>query len=156
MFFQFAMVVVKMGNEFFDIDKNVFKNILEMYEIILPFEWHSFCMTIDLTENTMKMYHNDHLQVVQNFTVVHQDQEGLSKLMTRGHLGGQKFVGYIADFQVFGSALPENEILSWTSCQTQVIEECLKHQRIFLKTNSILRTNIQSFTYIFTCNNKEV
>ena len=115
------MVVVKMGNEFFDIDKNVFKNILEMYEIILPFEWHSFCMTIDLTKNTMKLYHNDHLQVVQNFTVAHQDQEGLSRLMTRGHLGGQKFVGYIADFQVFGSALPENKILQWTSCQRQVI-----------------------------------
>ena len=111
-----------MGNEFFDIDKNVFTNILEMYEIILPFEWHSFCMSIDLVESVMKMYHNDHLQVVQNFTVTHQDKEGLSKLMTRGHLGGSKFVGYIADFQVFGSALSENEILQWTTCQKQVID----------------------------------
>ena len=116
------MVVVKMGNEFFDIDKNVFKNILEMYEIILPFEWHSVCMTIDLTKNTMKLYHNDHLQVVQNFTVAHQDQEGLSRLMTRGHLGGQRFVGYIADFQVFGSALPEDKILQWTTCNSKVCE----------------------------------
>ena len=93
------MVVVKMGNEFFDIDKNVFKNILEMYEIILPFEWHSFCMTIDLAENTMKMYHNNHLQVVQNFTVTHQDQDGLSKLMTRGHLGGQNLLDILQTFR---------------------------------------------------------
>ena len=121
--FKFAMVVIKMGNEFFDIDKNVFKNILEMYEIILPFEWHSFCISIDLIKNNMKLYHNDHLQVIQNFTITHTDLEGLSKLMTRGHLGGPKFVGFITDFQIFGTALSEETILQWMSCQTQVRTE---------------------------------
>ena len=86
------MVVIKLGNTFFDIDKNVFNNILEMQELILPFEWHSFCISIDLMKNSMKLYHNDHLQAVQNFTIVHGDKVGLRRLMTKGHLGGQKFV----------------------------------------------------------------
>ena len=115
-----------MGNEFFDIDKNVFKNILEMYQIILPFEWHSFCISIDLVKSTMKLYHNDRLQVVQNFTITHGDKEGLSKLMTKGHLGGKKFVGFIADFQIFGTALSEEAILQWTSCQIQVSRDSAK------------------------------
>ena len=115
------MVVLKMGNKFFDIDKNVFNNILEMYEIVLPFEWHSFCITIDLVLSKMKLYHNDNLQAVQNFTIMHDDKDGISKLMTRGHLGGKKFVGYIADFQVFGTALTQKSVFDWTSCQNQVI-----------------------------------
>ena len=119
------MVVLKMGNKFFDIDKNVFNNILEMYELVLPFEWHSFCITIDLVLSKMKLYHNDRLQAVQNFTIMHDDKDGISKLMTRGHLGGNKFVGHIADFQIFGTALTQESVFEWTSCQIQVIFACL-------------------------------
>ena len=114
------MVVIKIGNKFFDIDKNVFNNILEMTEIILPMEWHSFCISIDLVNNNMKFYHNDHIQAIQNFTITHGDKDGLARLMTKGHLGGPKFVGYLADFQMFGKSLAEDKIYEWTSCQTQV------------------------------------
>ena len=109
-----------MGNAFFDIDKNVFNNILEMKETILPFEWHSFCISIDLVKSVMKLYHNDHIQAVQNFTITHGDKEGISKLMTKGHLGGPKFVGFLADFEIFGTALSEEILFGWTSCQIQV------------------------------------
>ena len=109
-----------MGNVFFDIDKNVFSNILEMKQIVLPFEWHSYCISIDLSESTLKFYHNDQIQAVQNFTITHGDNDGLAKLMTKGHLGGPKFVGYLADFQIFGTALPEETIYEWTSCQNKV------------------------------------
>jgi hypothetical protein len=117
---QFAIVVIKLGNTFFDIDKNVFNNILEMKEIILPFEWHSFCISIDLVQSNMKLYHNDHLQAVQNFTINHGDEKGLRRLMTKGHLGGQQFVGFLCDFQIFGTALSEDNIFEWTSCNDQV------------------------------------
>jgi hypothetical protein len=119
-FFQFAMVVIKIGNTFFDIDKNVFNNILEMKQIVLPFEWHSYCISVDLVKKRMKLYHNDHIQAVQNFTIKHGDKDGLSKLMTKGHLGGPKFVGFLTDFQIFGTALPDEEIFKWTSCQIEV------------------------------------
>ena len=109
-----------MGNVFFDIDKNGFSNILEMKEIVLPFEWHSYCISIDLTDKVLRFYHNDHIQTMQNFTITHEDEVGLSKLMTKGHLGGPMFVGYIADFQIFGSALSEDIIFEWTSCKTRV------------------------------------
>ena len=33
---------------------NLKANILEMQELILPFEWHSFCIAIDLMKNSMK------------------------------------------------------------------------------------------------------
>ena len=69
----------------------------------------------------MKLFHNDHIQAVQNFTITHGDRHGLSKLMTNGHLGGSLFVGYLTDFQVFGTALPDEEILRWISCDIQVL-----------------------------------
>ena len=109
-----------MGNKFFDIDKNVFNNILEMYETVLPFEWHSFCITLDLVKRVLKLYHNDHIQAVQNFTLTHNDTEGISRGMKRGHLGGPKFVGFIADVQIFGTALTEREVYQWTTCQIKV------------------------------------
>ena len=114
------MVVIKIGNIFFDIDKNVFNNILEMKEIILPMEWHSFCISIDLINNSMKFYHNDHIQAIQNFTITHGDKGGLARLMSKGQLGGPKFVGFLADFQMFGKSLAEDKIYEWTSCKTQV------------------------------------
>ena len=113
--------MIKIGNTFFDIDKNVFNNILEMTQLVLPFEWHSYCISISLEKNTMKLFHNDHIQAVQNFTITHGDRHGLSKLMTNGHLGGSLFVGYLTDFQVFGTALPDEEILRWISCDIQVL-----------------------------------
>ena len=114
------MLVIKIGNAFIDIDKNVFNNILEMQEIIVPYAWHSFCISIDLVETTVKLYHNDHIQLVQKFSIQHVDKEGLSKLMTKGHLGGPKFVGILTDFQMFGKVRSEDFIYEWTSCQIKV------------------------------------
>ena len=136
------MVVIKIGNRFFDIDKNVFNNILEMTEIILPMEWHSFCISIDLVRNNMKLYHNDHLQVVQNFTITHNDKDGLAKLMPNGQLGGQKFSGYIADFQLFGSPLSEESIYEWTSCQDQV-------KRLFVFLNTLHYFVLEKWRLVF-------
>ena len=103
-----------------EIEKNVFNNILEMQEIVVPYAWHSFCILIDLVKSFMKLFHNDHVQVVQKFEVMHDDKEGLSKLLTKGHLGGSKFVGILTDFQMFGSTLSEEIIYRWTSCQIEV------------------------------------
>ena len=52
---KFAMVIIKIGDSFSDMEENVFKNIVEMDKIILPFEWHSFCISIDPSENKMKL-----------------------------------------------------------------------------------------------------
>ena len=112
---------MKVGNSYLDIEKNIFNNILEMQEIVVPYAWHSFCILIDLKQNFVKLYHNDHIQVVQNFEVKHNDTEGLSKLLTKGHLGGSQFVGILTDFQMFGGTLTEETIYGWTSCQTKVM-----------------------------------
>ena len=58
------MIVMTMGNMFFDTDKNVFNNILEMYETVLPFEWHSFCITLDMVKGVMKLYHTEYLFIL--------------------------------------------------------------------------------------------
>ena len=104
-----------MGNAF-----NIFNSILELNEIILPFEWHSFCIHLDLVKSTIKLYHNDHIQAVQNLTLELNDEDGMSKIMTNVHIGGPKFVGFVADFQIFGSELSEEIIFGWTSCQIEV------------------------------------
>ena len=114
------MIVIKIGNAFTKADKNVFKNILEMKQIILPFEWHSFCISIDPINQNMKFYHNNRIQAEQDFTMTHGDKKGIAKLMTKAHLGGAKFVGFLTDLQIFGSAIPDDAILGWTSCQSQV------------------------------------
>ena len=114
-------MVIKVGNTYLEIEKNVFNNILEMQEIVVPYAWHSFCILIDLEKSLMKLFHNDHVQVVQKFEVMHDDKEGLSKLLTKGHLGGSQFVGILTDFQMFGKILSEEIIYKWTSCQIQVI-----------------------------------
>ena len=51
--------------------------------------------------------------------MAHNDMQGISQLMNKGHLGGPKFAGFIADLQVFRTALPEDMIFKWTSCQIQ-------------------------------------
>ena len=114
------MVIIKIGDSFTDREENVFKNIVEMDENIRPFEWHSFCISIDPSDNTMKLYHNNHIQAIQDFTMTHADKRGIAKLMMKGHLGGPKFVGYLTDFQIFGSALSEETLLAWTSCRNKV------------------------------------
>ena len=114
------MIVMKIGNTFIEMEKNVFKNIVAMVEIILPFEWHSFCISIDPLNNDMKLYHNDHIQAKQNFSMTHGGKKGIAKLMSRGHLGGPKFVGFLTDFQIFGSALSDETLSGWTSCKIQV------------------------------------
>jgi hypothetical protein len=114
------MVILRIGNTFLDVEKNIFKNILEMTQIILPFEWHSFCISIDPVNKNMKLFHNNIIQAEQDFTMTHGDKEGIAKLMTKGHLGGPKFVGFLTDFQIFGTALTDESILGWTSCNIQV------------------------------------
>ena len=126
------MVVIKIGNTFFNVDKNVFNNILELKEIILPFEWHSFCISIDLIKNRMKFYHNTNIQAVQNFTIAHKDIRGIKQLMTKGQLGGQKFLGSLSDFQIFGIALTEEAVFDWTSCKNQVTGFVLNEILIYL------------------------
>ena len=112
------MIVLEIGSDLSN--KSVFNNILELNEIILPFEWHSFCISFDLVKHTMKLYHNDHIQAVQNFTSWLPEKTSMLKMASMGHLGGQRFVGFISDVQIFGSALSEDTIVEWTSCKNKV------------------------------------
>ena len=119
-FLQFAMVVMEIENTFQPTNRNTFNNFLVMKEIILPLEWHSFCLSIDPVTNIVKLYHNDHIQAKLDFKFEETDNQEIFKFMTKGHLGGPKFVGLIADFQIFGTVLPEEAVLAWTGCQTRV------------------------------------
>ena len=114
------MVNLKIGDTFLETEKNIFTNILVMKQTILPFEWHSFCICIDPLNKTMKVYHNNLIQAEQDFTMTHADKKGIAQLMTTGHLGGPKFVGFLTDFQIFGTALQEEDMLGWTACKKQV------------------------------------
>ena len=121
------MVILKVGDTFMEEEMNIFKNFIAMDEIILPFEWHSFCISINPRENTMKLYHNDHIQARQNFSMTHGKDEGIGKLMTMGHLGGPKFVGFLSDFQIFGSALSDEDLSGWTTCSIKVYSIFVLH-----------------------------
>ena len=90
-----------------------------MDEVILPFEWHSFCISINVGAKQATVFHNGHIQVIQRFGELDDDIEDQLRFMTSGHLGGAKFVGKIIDFEVFGKPLPKKELLQWTLCQNK-------------------------------------
>lgn len=119
-FSQFAMMVIKTGDSFAEVDENIFNILLEMREMILPYEWHSFCISIDPGKRMVKLYHNDKIQAEQEFTITDGVEKGLFKLMTKGQVGGQKFVGYLTDLQIFRGVLSDMDIFGWTGCQVQV------------------------------------
>ena len=112
---QFALLVLHLGEE-----DNQYSNVLEMDEIVLPFEWHSFCISININKKKAKVIHNGHIQAIQTFEKLEDETEDKSRFMTLGHLGGENFVGLLLDFEVFGSPLPDKNLLQWTLCENQV------------------------------------
>ena len=105
---------LKLGEE-----ANQFSNILDMEEVILPFDWHSFCISIDIGRKQAALFHNGHIQAIQLFEDINEDARDEFKFLTSGHLGGAKFVGTLAEFEVFGRPLADQELLQWTSCQNK-------------------------------------
>ena len=91
-----------------------------MDEAVLPFEWHSFCISVNIDKKEATVFHNGHVQAIQTFEEL--DDTAEFKFMTAGHLGGAKFVGLLIDFDVFGRPLSEQEQLEWTLCKNQVQE----------------------------------
>ena len=100
--------------------ENQYFTTLFMNETVLPFEWHSFCISIDIARQQAVLMHNDHIQVIQLFNDVETETEDNLKFMTSGHLGGAKFEGAIANFEVFSRPLSDEEIMQWTLCQIEV------------------------------------
>ena len=99
---------------------NQFSNILGMDKVILPYEWHSFCISINVDTKEATVFHNGHIQAIQLFGDLDDGVIDEDRFMTSGHLGGAKFVGKLIDFEVFGKALSNQELLKWTLCQSQV------------------------------------
>ena len=111
---QFGLLVLQLGEK-----SNQFSDVLEMEEVVLPFEWHSFCISINTGLKQAAVFHNGHIQAIQLFKKLNDGTEDKTKFMTSGHLGGAKFVGTIIDFEVFGRPLPDDDLLKWTLCQNK-------------------------------------
>ena len=90
-----------------------------MDEVIIPFEWHSFCISIDIGRKQTAVVHNGHVQAIQLFDELNDDTEDELKFMTAGHLGGAKFEGTLTEFEVFGRTLSDQALLEWTLCQNK-------------------------------------
>ena len=91
-----------------------------MEQVVLPFEWHSFCISIDMQHKQAALVHNGHIQAVQLFDEITEDTEDELKYMVLGHLGGAKFEGILTELEVFGRPLPEDQLIEWTVCQNMV------------------------------------
>ena len=86
---------------------------------MLPFEWHSFCISINVEKRRAVVFHNGHVQAIQRFKDLNDQIEDEARFMTIGHLGGAKFVGKLMEFEVFGRSLPDQDLLEWTLCQNK-------------------------------------
>ena len=91
-----------------------------MDEVVLPFDWHSFCIAINVGLKEATVFHNGHIQAIQPFGTLEDGTEESSRFMTTGHLGGAKFVGTVINFEVFGRPLQDKDLLDWTLCQNKV------------------------------------
>ena len=90
-----------------------------MDETVRPFEWHSFCISINFDLKEATVVHNGHIQAIQDFKEINDDVENELKFMNVGHLGGAKFVGTINEFEAFGRPLPEKDLFEWTLCENK-------------------------------------
>ena len=90
-----------------------------MDQMVLPFEWHSFCISINIALKQATLVHNGHIQLIQRFHEPETETEDQYKFMTSGHLGGAKFEGILMDFEAFGRPLLDQDMLYWTTCQSQ-------------------------------------
>ena len=104
-----------------------------MDEIVMPFEWHSFCISIHIGLNEATVAHNGKIQAIQIFGDLTDDTQDEYKFMTHGHLGGTKFIGTLTHFEIFGRPLSNETILKWTMCQNKVNSFCVQFfkQKIF-------------------------
>ena len=73
----------------------------------LPFEWNSFCISIDIGLKRIGVFHNGHVQAIQFFDKVELETEDKFKFLTSGHLLGPEFVGTVTDLEVFGRPVPD-------------------------------------------------
>ena len=92
-----------------------------MDQIVLPFEWHSFCISINIGLKQAKLFHNGHIQLIQRLHELETETEDQFKFMTSGYIGGAKFQGILVDFEAFGRPLPDQDLLKWTLCQNEGI-----------------------------------
>ena len=129
---QFALLVLSLGKT-----KNQNINVLEMNELVLPFEWHSFCISINVRTKNATVYHNGHIQAVQPFKELKDQLEERSRFMTVGHLGGPKFEGTVIDFEVFGRPLPKKDLLQWTLCKNKETTSFKAVQCFIITFNSL-------------------
>ena len=116
--FQFAFFTFMVRNEFFDIDKNVWWNFLELEEKVYINEWHSFCASLDLEVNNLTIAQNGVLIGRQHFEITHDDPASLKNLLPYPYIGS--FSGSIADIQIFARPLTDKEMKMWTLCEKEV------------------------------------
>ena len=116
---QFALLLLHLGAA-----DNQFSHVLEMDEVVNPFEWHSFCISINIAKKEAKVFHNGHIQAIQKFEELEDETPVQSKFMVSGHLGGSKFVGKFMEFEAYGQPLADPDLLQWTMCNNKVHFGC--------------------------------
>ena len=109
---QVALLILTLGEE-----DDPFINSISLKEIVLPYVWHSFCISIDIGQKEMLVTHNGKVEANQPIQGVKDSYLKNFPLLRFGKLGGTNFVGSIAEFEVFAQALPLKELLQWTTCQ---------------------------------------
>ena len=113
-----AFFTCMVRNGFFDIDKSVWWNNIELDEKVDLNEWHSFCLAVDLVMQNITIYQNGKMIVRKHFEVTHNDPESLNNLLPYAYVGGHS--GYMADIQIFSRPLAFEEMKMWTLCENDV------------------------------------
>ena len=124
--FQTAFFTCQVRNEFFDIDKSVWWNNVDLDDEINLNEWNSFCLTIDLEIRNLTIFQNGEMIVRKHFEVTHDDPESLNDLLPYAYVAGHS--GSMADIQIFSRPLAPEEMKMWTLCERdrEVAKHCQK------------------------------
>ena len=103
-------------NEFENIEKNPWWNVIKLQETIAINEWHSFCLSVNVDLRNMSIIQNGNIIAQKSFEILHNDIDSrLKRLMPYAYMGGNS--GSIADAQIFSRSLTYEEMKKWTLCQ---------------------------------------
>ena len=88
----------------------------------------------------MVVIHNGQVEAIQPIEEIKDKFLKNFEILKSGKLGGTHFVGTIAEFEVFGRAVPQNELLQWTDCQIKGVILSLLFIFSFLYTDTVNNT----------------
>ena len=110
---------MKVLNEMSNMHKSPLVTKIDLDDKIGVYDWHSFCVALNLVEKIVHVVQNGKIIVIKHFDSAYEDFTRLKNLMQTVYIGS--FRGFVTDTQVFSRPLGTDEMERWTLCEDSKI-----------------------------------